>query len=74
MNPANDNEPLKIGDRVQLRQFPDVQGYIWDIVPREKMVIVQWDDPEEDVYVRNVQHYLQKITPPLAAVASVPAR
>jgi hypothetical protein len=41
MNPANDNEPLKIGDRVQLRQFPDVQGYIWDIVPREKMIIVQ---------------------------------
>jgi hypothetical protein len=59
---------------VQLRQFPDVQGYVWDTGWLPEMVIIQWDDPDEDVYVRNVQHYLQKITPALAPVASVPAQ
>jgi hypothetical protein len=66
----NDNEPLAIGDRVQLRQFPSVQGYIWDKLSTEDTVIVQWDDdhPDENIYVTNPRRWLQKITAPLHRV------
>jgi hypothetical protein len=57
----NDNEPIAVGDRVRLRQFPDTQGVVWDVVPRENMVIVEWDDPDEDVYVREPRRWLEKI-------------
>jgi hypothetical protein len=60
---ANDNEPLKVGDRVQLRQFPSVQGYVWDKLSTEDTVIVKWDDEhtDENIYVTNPQRWLQTI-------------
>jgi hypothetical protein len=62
----NDNQPLARGDRVQLREFPHIQGYVWDTgwMAKQNMVIVQWDDPEEDVYVTDPQRHLQKIPHP----------
>jgi len=65
----NDNEPLRVGDRVRLRQFPHVQGYVWDRWPEENMVIVAWEDDEQDVYVRDPRRWLEKIAPlPLTLV------
>lgn len=65
----NDNEPLQIGDRVRLRQSPHVQGYVWDRWPEENMVIVAWENDEEDVYVREPRRWLEKIAPlPLTLV------
>jgi len=56
------NEPLKIGDRVRLRQFPKVQGVIWSVPSAEEnMVIVKWEDPEENAYVRDPSRRLEKI-------------
>lgn len=64
----NDNEPVQVGDRVRLRQFPHVEGTVWDKWPEEDMVIVSWNDPEEDVYVRDPRLWLEKIVPPLRLV------
>ena len=59
----NDNEPFKLGDRVRLRQFPHIKGVIWDVVPKENMVIVDWGRlyPDEDVYVRDPDQWLEKL-------------
>jgi hypothetical protein len=59
----NDNEPLKVGDRVRLRQFPRIEGTIWDIRPKEDTVLVEWNDPEENIYVTNPRRWLEKIQP-----------
>lgn len=61
MRAMNDNDPLTVGDLVRLRQFPDEWGIVWDVIPKENMVIVQWDDPAEDVYVREPRRWLEKI-------------
>jgi len=55
------NEPFKVGDHVQLRQFPRIKGVIWDVVPRENMVLVDWSNPDDDVYVRDPHQWLEKI-------------
>jgi hypothetical protein len=56
---ANDDKPLQIGDRVQLRQFPHSKGRVWDLV--RGVVVVKWDDKDENAYIRG-QHKLQKIS------------
>jgi hypothetical protein len=58
---TNDNKPLAVGDRVRRRRFPHVQGYVWD-TGWPDMVIIKWDDPEENAYIRNPAD-LEKITP-----------
>ena len=57
----NDSKPLSIGDRVQLRRYPHIQGYVWD-TGWPDMVIIKWDDPEENAYIRNPDRDLQKVT------------
>jgi hypothetical protein len=52
---------LAVGDRVRRRQFPHTQGNVWSI--ERGMVIVKWDDREENAYVRDDRD-LEKITPP----------
>ena len=57
----NDNKPLAVGDRVRRRRFPHIQGYVWD-ADRPGMLIIKWDDPDENAYVRNPRD-LERITP-----------
>ena len=57
----NDSKPLSIGDRVQLRRYLHIQGYVWD-TGWPDMVIIKWDDPEENAYIRNPDRDLQKVT------------
>lgn len=59
---TNDNEPLRVGDQVQLRGFAFTHGVVWDIVGAE--VGVAWDDPEQELWV--ARRALQKVTPPAA--------
>jgi hypothetical protein len=56
---------LAIGDRVRRRDAPHIQGYVWDTWDTgwPGMVIIKWDDPDENAYVRDAS-VLQKITPP----------
>ena len=55
---------MKVGDRVRLRQFPQTQGVIWDISSiEENMVIVKWEDPEENAYVHDPLRWLEKLPP-----------
>jgi hypothetical protein len=71
----NDNEPLAVGDHVRLRQFPSTHGTIWDIMSKEDTVIVEWNDPDEDVYVTSPRRWLEKIVPRLHVVTpSKPGR
>lgn len=56
----NDNEPIEVGDRVQLRGFP-LQGTVWSMTERNGLVAVVWDNPDQEVYVR--RRSLEKITP-----------
>jgi len=57
----NDNEPIAVGDRIRLRQFPDTVGVVWDIMSKENTVVVEWNDPDEDVYVHEPRRWLEKI-------------
>jgi len=57
----NDNEPLKVGDRVRLRQFPHIDGTIWDVIPRKNMVIIDWSNSEDNAYVTDPQRWLEKV-------------
>jgi hypothetical protein len=60
---TNDNEPLAVGDRVQRRRFPHIQGYVFDLcVLYPGWISIQWDDPEEIAEVPNPRRDLQKIT------------
>lgn len=52
------DQQLAVGDRVQRRQFPHVRGTVWSI--ERGMIIVKWDDRDENAYVRDPQR-LQKI-------------
>ena len=56
-------ENFKVGDRVQRRGFPHIRGKVWSI--ERGVVIVKWDDREENAYVRNsVDIEIVKISPP----------
>jgi hypothetical protein len=56
----NDNEPLKVGDRVRLRHFPHITGTIWDVSRNEDMVIVDWGNPEDDVYDTALRGFIER--------------
>ncbi len=64
MYSMNDNESLKLGDRVRLREFPQQTGTIWDISDvLEDTVLVEWDNGSEDsIYVTNPRRWLEKIS------------
>ena len=55
----NDNDPLNVGDCVHLRQYPRVQGRVWDLV--RGVIVVKWDDKDENAYIRDPSK-LQKIS------------
>jgi hypothetical protein len=61
---ANDNEPLAVGDRVQHRRLPHLQGYVWSMenIVTPGRIIVKWDDGEESSQPH--PRDLQKLTPP----------
>lgn len=44
-------ENFKVGDRVRRRGFPHIRGKVWSI--ERGLIIVKWDDEEENAYVRN---------------------
>jgi hypothetical protein len=60
-------ENLAVGDRVQLRRFPYLQGTMWSIesakVRRGMVWIIKWDDPDENAYIYEPGE-LEKVTPP----------
>jgi hypothetical protein len=62
----NDNDPIAIGDTVRLRDHPLVRGTVWSI--ERGMIIVAWDDQDENVYVRDPRR-LEKIIPAPVAVS-----
>ena len=65
----NDNNPIAVGDVVQRRGQPFMRGVVWSV--ERGMIIVQWDDPDENCHIRNPPK-LEKVTPRPAATS--PAR
>ena len=51
---------LKVGVRVQRRQFPQIRGKVWSI--ERGVIIVKWDDSDENAYIREAAD-LQRISP-----------
>jgi hypothetical protein len=60
---VNDNDPIAEGDTVQRRGHPSLRRSVWSI--EDDMIIVEWEDPDENAYIRDPRQ-LEKITPPPA--------
>ena len=51
-------EPFRVGDEVR-RRGSAVRGTVWSVTPG--MVVVRWDDPDENAYVRNPRQLVRAV-------------
>jgi hypothetical protein len=60
-----DNEQFAVGDRVRQRRFPwHSLGTVWSV--ERDMVIVKWDEPDENGHIRDPR-VLEKVSRPRRA-------